>query len=334
MSFSKRHILFSLVIITFISVLFNIPIFAQEEITVINSYGIYTLEMLGYEDVVFEQPSDFEKKDFHYCLPDGAKQGPEDWYLIHISYDVIVSKDSGTGSLLISSLSNDYSSAQIEVITEYNDNGALVTTWNTVDLVNDYLEYSSQGLRASGNFTNYMQTSGIRQGKSTLSFQLETFGDIKVEKVIISKDSGIEFTSVSPPHLDLEAECRTPNAGVGAPIILYFSLTNNGDLPAKDVVVTARTNDDHLLTDTTEFRYSSIEYKEKVDGTFTFYANEDKSCFIYIRASAHGSSNSPIATFTIPVNIESSSGQAWIPLLIAMPTILILVIALLAKIKP
>jgi hypothetical protein len=292
------------ILCVFIFVLFYSPlnpIDAQEDMVDINSYGLYTMEMLGYEDIIFKLPSDFEKQDIFYVLMDNARQGKDDWYLIHIDYEVVISDESGEGVFLVSALSNGFSSAQIEVTTKLNEYGELIVEYNTVDLINECLEYSSDELKVAGYFTNYIQTNGIHGGKNLLTFQTEAFGDIKVDEVIITKKSGIEFTNISPPHLLLQAECLSKNIHVGDSIILSFSLTNQGILPAKNVVVSAITYDNLMLLDNKIYSFDTIEKEENVKGTFTFCAEEEGNSIIYIRASAHGGSNSPVATFDIPV---------------------------------
>jgi hypothetical protein len=50
-------------------------------------------------------------------------------------------------------------------------NDSLVIDWNTVDLINGYIAYSTSSLGIDVSFSNYLPYTGVKPGLNTLAFK-------------------------------------------------------------------------------------------------------------------------------------------------------------------
>ncbi len=280
-------------------------------VALIDSPGLWTLDKLGSQDITLDSPVGEKTIELGFELPADAKQGPETWYVMRLDYSIRVSSSSGIGAMYLSGLTNGYASAQIETWTEATKDGGLMTKWSTVDLLDGYREYSSEVGEVQGTFLNYMQTKGIRPGSNTLTFKVETAGDIGVENVTILKSSGIQLTDESPPRLKLSVQAPPGPVRIGDTIWVAYTLSNEGDYPAKEVVVRVQGDKGLELTESTEHALGSIDEGVTVDGLFTFRSLEKGSYTIPLDVYAKGGANQPYSRIVLTVVPPNRVRPAW-----------------------
>jgi len=96
----------------------SISVFANEGPVLIDSFGTWTLDDLGFGEVAVPADQQVARVSVEYQLPSDAAQGPENWYIIHLHTQVEVAADSRDGLAIISVLHNGWASAQIQVISK------------------------------------------------------------------------------------------------------------------------------------------------------------------------------------------------------------------------
>jgi hypothetical protein len=88
MTILLRSVVLSLIfIVTFCIQSNQQECFASEPV-LIDSFGIWTLEDLGYSDLIFPCEEDIESISVEYRLPQNASQGPSTWYIIHLDFGI------------------------------------------------------------------------------------------------------------------------------------------------------------------------------------------------------------------------------------------------------
>jgi hypothetical protein len=181
-----------------------VPIIAEREgdIRVIDSQGMWTLERLGYSDLVFPCQEPHEAIQVEYVLLEDAAQGPESWYVLHLHFSIKFSEQSQVtssfpyGRTYVSAGTNGYTCAQIKYMNEEAD-GHIVINWNigSENLLGGHSSHSSTFLNIEDVcFANYLRTLGVWPGKNILTFTLTQYDGAKVESLTIFADSGIEWT--------------------------------------------------------------------------------------------------------------------------------------------
>ena len=58
----------------------------------------WSLESLGYSDLVFSCENPHEAKSVKFTLTEDAAQGPENWYIVHLHFSIKFSEESEVDS--------------------------------------------------------------------------------------------------------------------------------------------------------------------------------------------------------------------------------------------
>ena len=279
------------------------------EPVVIASFGLWTLEELGYSDLVFPCQEDVETISIEYILPENAAQGPENWYVIHLNFLIKFSDQSEEGRCYVSALTNDYSCAQIKFETKMVDN-SLIIDWSTVDLINGGIEYSTSSLSidvSDVSFSNYLQISGVKPGLNVLTFKLEQYEGIKVTNLRVFDSSGIEYTHLSLPNLVMDIELPESSVKVGETFTIGFVVQNTGDLPAKNAVVRALYPQQALeLIGEPSYSIPALDTLIEIEGGFEFRALTEGQHNVIIDVQTTSGIRRPSATIRVPVGHTSS----------------------------
>lgn len=307
------------------------PVAADEEPVLVDSFGMWTLEELGYDDLMLPVSEEMtqtsggkiSQRSISYALPEGASQGPDNWYMIHLHFKVDFAAESENGIALVSSLLNGSGAAQIEFEVDGTDD-PLRISWSTVDLLNGGIEQVTSSPSIEVFFSNYIGFDGVTPGENTLTFQLETYGGVNggvnVESLRIFKDSAIEYTPLSPPDLDLELKLPDKRVRPDDVFDIGYELNNVGDRPAKDVVVgVIYPPEGFTLIGETPHSYSSIT--GSVEGVFTLKAIGEGTHLIVL--GAESPSSQPVAEIQVvvypPGRTFLTKGRLWV----AVPLILL-----------
>jgi len=209
---------------------------ADEDLVLVDSFGVWTLEKLGYGDLTLPVDGETAEVSIRYALAPGAAQGPDGWYLIRLHLNIEVADNSGQGSAIVSALTNDRASAQIRFDVD-GEGESFSMTWDSVDLLNGYIEEATASHDVEVRFSNYLPFAGVGPGQNVLTFKLEQFRDIRISSIRVLDDSGIEYTPLSPPKLELNPTLPDNRVKLGDVFEIGYELKNVGDRPANDVAV-------------------------------------------------------------------------------------------------
>ncbi len=201
-------------------------------------------------------------------------------------------------------------------------------TWSSVDLLNGYIEESTASHEVEVDFSNYLQDSGVRPGENALTFQLEQFQDVKVSSVRVFSDSGIEYTPLSPPKLELEPKFPHERVRPGDVFEIAYQLTNVGGRPAADVAVgVIYPPEGFTLIGETPHSYPSIT--GSVEGVFTLKAIGEGSHRIVLGAESPSSRQVAEIQAVVypPSGTFLTKGRLWVAVpLILLSALLIVVV--------
>jgi hypothetical protein len=146
---------------------------------------------------------------------------------------VILGPGGSAGNVYLSASTNGYTSAQA---TLKRASAAGPVKVNTLDEIEGEVEHATRSRTVDIDFTNYLQTRGVKPGRNTLRFSLSRFGRLPVERVLILPGSGVRATHLTPTRLVLSAPASVLRGTVGDTLELGYRLTNRGDTPARRVV--------------------------------------------------------------------------------------------------
>ncbi len=289
------------------------PAFAME-LKIIDSYGNWTLDKLGYSHVVFTGKNYTESYTVKYVLPQNASQGTENWYLIKLNFIIEFSGNSTDGYAYVSASTNNWSSALIKFEVKRNHNNSLLINWSEIDLLG-VSKYSSSSPKINISFANYIPYKGISPGINTLTFKLEQQG-AKIKKLEILPTSGIEFTSRSPPNLTLNVKIPEDSIREGDSFIINFTLKNVGNYEAKKVKV-------HPIYPAGAFElvgeklYYAPFLRDKLEGDFEFKAVKKGEYEIRIITETESGIHRPSVRIFVPVK-DVRSNNSYLVLLLAI----------------
>ncbi len=182
----------------------------EGEPRMIDSFGIWTLEDLGYADLTVPcQEGSREAITISYLLPEGASQGPDRWYVLHLNLHIEFSVERGAGSAEVGAYSNAARAAHVEFRSKRDFwTGAPTLKWYTRSLADGedaQLSGSTSTLGADFRLSRYLKgiyggyENGVQPGENTMTFEWEQRGGCKVSSLRILSDSAIECTSVPRP---------------------------------------------------------------------------------------------------------------------------------------
>ncbi len=299
--------------------IFSPSVFAIEQLEVIDSYGNWTLNRLGYLPILFTGQNDTESYTVRYILPPNASQGPGDWYLVNLNFLIEFSKNSTNGYAYVSALTNNRSSALIKFTVKKN-NDSLLINWSERNLLG-VSRYSTTSSVINVSFTNYLQYQGVIPGVNTLTFKLEQHGDIKVKRLEISPTTGIELTPLSPPELKLDVKLPRDSISNGDSFIINFTLKNFGDQPPEDVLVRA-VYPKEALELVGDASYYAPHLENKLEGQFEFKALKKGDHQIVIMTETISGIKRPSARILVPVGDKKGFSPLLLPIAVSVLALL------------
>ncbi len=218
----------------------------------VSTFGMHSLANRNRDNLVFRLRNvDYARRSVTFWLPAGARQGPRKWYLIRLHFRITFEQKAGTGGVLVSGLTNRRSAAQIKFDIPIRGRRALIH-WNTLDYIRGYQEHMTRSRTIDVRFVNYVQFAGVRPGRNSFAVQYERFGMLGVKSLVVLPDSGIEVTSLSPARLKMHVSNPPTQVRRGSDFAITYTLTNTGRQVARNVAITARTDDNiHSLKENT-----------------------------------------------------------------------------------
>lgn len=225
----------------------------------IDSFGLWTLERLGYGPVVFPVAGPLEFPEIpgyerrgvsrRYLLPGTARQGPRTWYLIHLHFKIVFSARSAPGRAYVTAETGAVpdlrASAQIIFKISRRD-GKLWISSDSLGLVAGHRVREAPSRAWTLTFDNYIGYAGIKPGRNELKFGLEQTKGVRVERLVFFRDSGIRYSPYSPAQIRLSAKASARRLRVGKPFRIDTKIRNTGGRGVRDAVVLLRYDRDRL----------------------------------------------------------------------------------------
>lgn len=264
----------------------------------IDSFGVWSLEKLGYPDQEISLAGAPTATGVRYLLPTTASQGPDTWYVAHIHFKATFAEDSGDGFAYVTASTNDHAVVQVEFDVARRE-GGLQITWRTLDFIDGTGQAVSRGPVVEGSDANYLQFGGVRPDENQLTFQVAQYDGAKVSGVEILKDSGIERTPLAPAELHLDVTTADQTIRVGDTFRLGFKVTNAGGRAANRVAVKAAYPTDAL---------QSMDPATKDVGSLQAGNVEQRTGRFAFRRSSPGTTLSPSRERVVPITPVLLSG--------------------------
>lgn len=199
--------------------------------------GNWTLTRLGFGKVDTHLGGD-DRVSLPYRLPADARQGPDQWYLIHLHFIIIFTPANGPGRAYVSGLTNDHAAAQIQFRQRRpHRDGTPRIAWNSLDLIRGEVKRVTSSRRIEVNFKNYLQRDGVRPGANSLKIVMEQFGRLRVASLRVLPDSGIIVTGRGPPDLAIRATSPSQKVLTGDTFEVRFTVRNQGGRAVRDLGV-------------------------------------------------------------------------------------------------
>jgi hypothetical protein len=216
---------------------------ANERPVLIGHPGIWTLHRLGLAAVDFPVAPRTRSRRVNagsFRLPSSAHQGRGSWYLIHLHFQIVFARTSRSGEAYVSaatgSLSDLRTSAQL-IFKVRRQGRQLSVASDSLGLVAGHQVKETHRRSHASVFDNYIPYRGIRPGINALTFQLEQYGGVSVEKLVFFPDSGIRYSKSSPVRLSLGVRTDHQKVAVGDQITIFVDVQNTGGTPAKRIML-------------------------------------------------------------------------------------------------
>jgi hypothetical protein len=195
-------------------------------------YGLVSLREMGYDDQLLKNADAdaASKRVLEFAFPEGARQGSRDWYMLKLRYRIAISKRSGTGKIYLYAATNGRSAAMI-VFSVKRRGDRIDVERSDVGVVTGNRQERSRKLIWDGTFTNYLQTAGVREGKSSLTFKYLELGRARIEYWKVFDDSGIVRTRSGPSHIEIVPSISDRRIDIGERFRVDYRVNNTNNTP-------------------------------------------------------------------------------------------------------
>jgi hypothetical protein len=126
-------------------------------------------------------------------LPEGARQGPREWYRLSLDLEATVTGPPG-GSVVVSLLTAGAAAAQVHFSSTPD---GLFASGSSVNGMQQAGPVSGSAIQL--RFENYWQTQGVRTGSVPVELTLEQYGGARLQRLELLDRSYLEWT-VEPPY--------------------------------------------------------------------------------------------------------------------------------------
>ena len=198
----------------------------------IDHYGLTTLKQMGVDDQVLRRDGADSStlKGVRFAFPPEARQGPRDWYILKLHYEMRIARDSGVGRIYLYAGTNGRSAAMIVFDVRKRKGGSIQVERSDIGIITGNERTSIDRFASRGQFENYLQIAGVRGGTSELSFKYLEFGKARIDYWKIYNDSGIERTRHGPSSISLIPEMHDRHIRVGDQFSIGYRVENDGGL--------------------------------------------------------------------------------------------------------
>uniref|UniRef100_A0A831TJC2 DUF11 domain-containing protein n=1 Tax=Thermorudis peleae TaxID=1382356 RepID=A0A831TJC2_9BACT len=209
---------------------------ASEEPRRIAGYGYWSLRELGATRLEWRDPRPGRYTLARYTLAD-ASQGSGRTIVVWLHYRIVLAPDTAPGELQLWDMANEWSATLVRVRVHRADDGNVFLTWNTLDLYDGVRVGAALGTTLELVVRNAVPFQWPRLGENTLQLGIDMTPGVRVSRLVVEDDSGIQVARRGPPQLSLELGLPRGPLAVGEDVTLRFRVRNSGSEPARDAVV-------------------------------------------------------------------------------------------------
>jgi hypothetical protein len=202
--------------------------------TTVDKPGRWTLPELGFDGFEVPVRGDRTKVTVHYRLPPGSRQGRDLWYVIRLHFAISLEPGSGAGEAWVSAVTNGYAGVLVKFKRRGRDREV---AWNSLDLIRGWVDGTTRSRRIGVDVNNYLPFRGVRPGRNSYTVTLRRAGALRIERLRVLEDSGLEVTRRGPARLALEPILPNQSIRPGERFKIGYRLRNVGDRDARQVVV-------------------------------------------------------------------------------------------------
>jgi hypothetical protein len=256
------------------------------------------------------QNSERNSREFEFRLPPNAKQGGGEWYLVRLHYELVIAKDSGPGTIYLWASTNGRGAASIEIEVQRR-NGEIRVKGNDLGMVTGSRRWTQRGLVRESTFENYLQYSGVKGGKNTLSFAFIVLGKARFERWRIFEDSGVVRAHSGPAKIELTPFITDRDIVPGERFSIRYEIRNTSRMPLPPggrVSIVTPSNNALRVIGTSSRHVEGIPGLAKAVGSFELKAKCAGSIPVTLESSSWG--GSPSVRLAVKVRKRSTSGRA------------------------
>lgn len=274
------------------------------------TYGFWSLDRMGYGDQVLTPGIGREWRKTLFRLPQDAKQGEREWYLVKMHYEIAIARNSGPGTIYLWATTNGRAAASIEYKIVRRD-GELVVNASDRGMITGSRQRTESKLVWEGEFKNFLQNSGVRSGKNTLSFSYLVLGKARFQQWRVFSDSGIIRSRNGPAQIELTPSISDRDIEVGDRFRIDYTIRNTSRTPVPpggriSLLVSSKTAVN--VAGQSSKAIDRILGLESLSGSFELRARRCGSIPVTLEASGWG--GSPSVRLEVHIKSRSSSGNA------------------------
>ncbi len=157
-------------------------------------------------------------------LPEGAQQGPEDWWLLYTHFLVEFDEDTGPGNVTINAGINGRTAIQLIITSHGHGKGF---TASQLELVTGWTETFTLAPQQTYAIANYSQKAGIIPGPGRLSFGLRKTNEVRVKRLVFFDDTKLIRIPLGTPRLQIDASLPKEAMVVGREVPLSVHLSSS-----------------------------------------------------------------------------------------------------------
>jgi hypothetical protein len=251
---------------------------------IIDSFGRWSLAKLGYEQLRIGSAGP-RKAAVRYRLLEGASQGPDRWYLLHLHFRMTVHANRA-GVIYLFADTNGRSTAQLRFAITRDSKSGIRITESALGLIGGQTTTTTRGARHEGRFSNYLQKLGVKPGDNQLSFTFKKFrGDAEVT-IDILPDTALEYSRRRPPELRLTAKVDRSAIRPGEQFTVSYKIRNLGGYEARHIRVIPGSGPGVRRIGQVQ-QHKAITSGQAVQGETSFVAGEEGRSFVTLAVEGH-----------------------------------------------
>ncbi len=228
---------------------------------------------------------------FSIELPEGASQGPDQWYIGYLNLILDFAEQREEGVVRISAATDGFTFLK-HMVEAKPPHGVEI---RAVELLTGSTKFTTMDEVVTLTHANYLQVNGVQPGENVLTVTARGDKGL-IDSITVKPDSGVLRLTLPPPALDLRVQTPSDMTfPVNAPRTLPLTVSTNG-WRIEDVELSA-----YVLKGEADVRFPEEEFATVTDSAITTSVTivpKEKGA-IFIDLTAHGNYGSGHRLLTI-----------------------------------